>query len=122
MRYAKFMSKRNAIITLIFITILIGVFFLYLYCTNKLALDLAKESVPLGEKQLTPEEKKEQVVNALEKMKGSEDDQITIEEKEQIVIEALERMKEKDSQDNELTIEEKEQMVLEALQRMKANQ
>lgn len=116
------MSTKNAIITLIFIMLLIGVFFLYLYYTNKLALKLSEERVKPEEQteQLTPTEKKQIIADALKRMKENEDSQLSPEEKQQQITDALERMEKND--DSQLSQEEKGQLIKDALKRMDENQ
>ena len=102
--------------------LLIGIFFLYLSYTNKLALDLAKEGVLLKEeeRQLTPAEKKQIIADALKRMEENEDSQLSPEEKQQQTTEALKRMQEND--DSQLSQEEKGQLIKDALKRMDENQ
>ena len=102
--------------------LLIGIFFLYLSYTNKLALDLAKESALLKEeeRQLTPAEKKQLIADALKRMEENEDNQLSAEEKQQQITDALERMLEND--DSQLSQEEKGRLIKDALERMQENQ
>jgi hypothetical protein len=116
------MSKKNAIITLVFMALLIGIFCSYLYYTNKLAIEINKESIRQKdeEKSLTQEEKRQLIIKALEDMRDNDQSDMNQEDKQKIIVDSLRQMQENES--TELSHGEKKQQIIEALERMKANE